>query len=242
MSILPPNRQDQVIFCENHWPIWDLAPADIGTSAAAVSGLKNATEAARKSFNEAQVARQASKSATQRFYADCAEMRSQAAVIIAAIKAYAEQQADPQTVYDAAQIDPPAPPTPATAPGVPNMISVTLEPSGAITLSWDCQNASASSGGFFNILRKLPGQAGFVPIGGAPGSTAQAGGRRMSFTDFTVPTSAAGAGAQYIIQGRRGTLIGQASEAITVQFGTDGAGGGGAFTINGVSQPMKMAA
>ena len=112
MAIMPENRQDQVVFCENHWPIWTTAPTSIGTTAAAVSALKTATELTRAQFNAAQVARQASKTATETFYAGCADMRTKAAHIIASIKTFAEQQANPQTVYAAAQIDPPAPPTP----------------------------------------------------------------------------------------------------------------------------------
>jgi hypothetical protein len=103
---------------------------------------------------------------------------------------------------------------------------VTLESSGAVTLSWEATDAAASSGAFYNISRKLPGQSAFTPLGGTSGSTSES--RRMSFTDATVPTSAAGAGAQYIIQGQRGTLAGIASDAVVVQFGVDGGPG---FTI-----------
>jgi hypothetical protein len=98
-------------------------------------------------------------------------------------------------------------------------------------------DSAASSGAFFSVSRKLPGQSSFTSIGGAPGSTNEAGGRRCSFTDFTVPASAASQGAQYIVQGFRGTRFGEASDAVIVQFGID-AGGGGAFT----SASLKMAA
>ena len=50
------------------------------------------------------------------------------------------------------------------------------------------------------------------------------------------PTSAAAAGAQYIITGQRGTRIGEPSDAITVQFGTDG----GTFTAS--NNALKIAA
>jgi hypothetical protein len=61
-----------------------------------------------------------------------------------------------------------------------------------------------------------------VGIGGAPGSTAES--RRASFTDSTVPASAASQGAQYIVEGFRGTRGGEASDAVIVQFGMDGLG------------------
>ena len=77
----------------------------------------------------------------------------------------------------------------------------------------------------------------FTSLGGTSGSTSES--RRMTFTDSSIPTSAAGAGAQYIIQGQRGTKIGEASDAITVQFGIDG----GLFTAgSNVSSSIKMAA
>ena len=128
-------------------------------------------------------------------------------------------------------------PTPLPAPGVASNIQVVLESSGAVTLSWDAQFGSASSGAFYNVYRKLPGQTAFSSIGGAPGSTAES--RRMAFTDATVPTSAAANGAQYVIQGQRGTNVGDASSAITVQFGIDG---GGSFNVAGATTSMKIAA
>jgi hypothetical protein len=93
------------------------------------------------------------------------------------------------------------------------------------TLSREAANASASSGGFFTISRKLPGAAAFSVLGSTPGTTAES--RRMTFTDITIPTSAAGQGAQYIIQGFRGTRGGPPSDAVVVQFGV---GEGGAVT------------
>jgi len=108
---------------------------------------------------------------------------------------------------------------------VPTNFQTILEPDGSVTLSWDAANASASTGTFFTISRKLPGQASFVGIGGAPGITTES--RRASFTDSTVPASAAAAGAQYIVQGFRGTRSGEPSDAVTVQFGL---GEGGTFT------------
>ncbi|MGD9690305.1 MAG: hypothetical protein AB7K52_14200 [Phycisphaerales bacterium] len=98
----------------------------------------------------------------------------------------------------------------------------------------DVLAAPAASGAFFNISRKLPG-GNFLPLGGAPGGTPESG-RRMFFTDATLPTSAAGEGAQYVIQGFRGTRAGEASDAITVQFGIDGSGA----TVTGAT--LKMAA
>jgi hypothetical protein len=109
------------------------------------------------------------------------------------------------------------------APGKPTDFSVVLNADGSVTLSWASTDSAASTGAFFAISRKLPGETAFTGIGGAPGSTSET--RRPSFTDGTVPASAASQGAQYIVQGFRGTRTGEASDAIVVQFGTDSGGG-----------------
>jgi hypothetical protein len=162
-------------------------------------------------------------------------MRSLVADYIRQIKAFAELQPSPALVFAAAQIPEPAAPTPQPAPGKAENISVGLESSGAVTLTWEATDAAASSGAFYTITRKLPGGGGFTQVGGSPGTTQQK--RRMSFTDHNVPTSAAAEGVQYIIQGRRGDLMGEASGAVVVQFGVEGQG----FNVSGAGA-MKLAA
>lgn len=232
MSVLPSTKIEQIQFCEAHVPLWAAAPAAIGLTAAQVTALSAATMNARKSFDAAQAARDASKAATTSLNADAGTMRDQAADLIRVIKGFADLQSNPAAVYAAAQIPMPAAPQPLPAPGKPNGLVVTLESTGAITLSWEADNAAASSGAFYTIARKIPGQSGFTGIGGAPGTTA--GSRRMTFTDTSIPTSAASLGAQYIITGQRGTVVGTPSDAIVVQFGVDGLGA----TVTGASLSM----
>jgi hypothetical protein len=230
---------DQIQFCETHWPVWEEVaggPPAIGLAASEVTLLKTLTGASRARYEAARAAREASKAATLGYYSAVTAMRSQAATMLAAIKSFADGQDNPSSVYIAAQIPPPAAPTPATPPGKPTGFLVTLEPTGAVSLSWDAENAAASSGGFFTISRKLPGTGNaFFSIGGTPGTTSRS--RRMSFTDESVPAAAASAGVQYIVQGRRGTLVGLPSDALTVQFGVDGTG----FSVLG-GTALKMAA
>lgn len=223
MSVLPDTLVGQIEFCESHWPLWNAAPTTIGLTAAQVTGLKNATTDARAAFNNAIVARQASKAATTTQNAAAATMRGVAADLIRQIKAYAELQANPATVYAAAQVPEPAAPTPAAAPGKPTDFEVVLNSDGSITLTWNSTNAAASTGAFFTVSRKLPGQGAFSGVGGAPGTTSE--NRRAFFVDTTIPTSAASQGAQYIVQGFRGTRVGDASDAVVVQFGVEGGGG-----------------
>jgi hypothetical protein len=227
----------QIQFCENHTGVWLAAPTAIGLTAAQVNALRDATEYARGAYDDAQAARQAAKAATGAYYAAVRDMRDIAAELVGQIKAFADLSANPPAVYTAAQIPAPAAPSPVPAPGRPVLAGVTLEPTGAVTLNWTADNAAASTGAFFNIFRRLPGQSGYASIGGAPGSTSAS--RTMSFTDTSVPTSAAASGATYIIIGQRGTKQGTPSDAITVQFGVEG--GGGTFKI-GDGQGMKIAA
>lgn len=223
MSVLPVNTIDLLQFCEAHIAVWEQAPAAaIGLTPTLVASFKAQTELARLKYDAAQAARQASKAATTAQNTEIRLMRTSAADLIRQIKAFAAMQEKPGAIYAAAEIPEDQPPQPATAPGKPFNIAVTLLPSGAVQVFWEADNASASSGGFFNISRKLPGQSSFSVLTGANGTTSQS--RTMNFIDFTIPASAAAQGVQYIIQGRRGTLVGEASEAFTIQFGIDGAG------------------
>jgi len=232
MSILPDTIVEQIEFCEQHEPIWAVAPASVGLTAPQLAALATATTDARKAYDEALAAREASKARTTTLRSEMATMRTVVADLIRQIKAFAELQSNPAAVYALAQIPMPSAPTPLPAPGKPTDFAIILNSDGSVTLSWTATDGSASSGAFFMVSRKLPGQTAFTGIGGAPGSTTE--NRRPSFTDATVPTSAAGQGAQYIVQGFRGTRIGEPSDAVVVQFGTDSGGG--------LAASLKMAA
>ncbi len=237
MSVIPEKKSEQLEFCEVHAKRWLGAAAQIGLTPTQCNAFVELTAAARAAYDAAQDARDAAKAATTAQDAALNSAVRRAADLIRFIRAFASTAPDANVIYSIAQIPPPAQPVPAQAPGKPDGISVILEPTGAVTLTWSASDAAASSGGFFDVSRKLPGQSSFVPLGGAPGATTRS--RRMSFTDATVPATAASAGAQYLITGRRGTLVGQSSDAITVQFGIDGIG---TVMVNGQASPLKMAA
>jgi hypothetical protein len=230
MSIIPKVKVEQLQFCESHWPVWTANAAAIGLSTTQTTNFKNFATAARAAYDAAQTAKQAYHAAVTNQNQALRLATDNAADLIRVIKGFAELTSNPNAVYSLAQIPPPATPVPAAAPGKPTDINVTLESSGAVTFTWEATNSAASGGAFFNISRKLPGQTSFTPLGGTSGSTSES--RRMTFTDATVPTSAAGAGAQYIIQGQRGTLVGLASDAVVVQFGVEDGPG---FSVTGAT-------
>ena len=237
MGIIPLPKVEQLQWCESHWPTWNDASASIGLSLTQTGSFKTLTQSARAAYDAAQNAKQAYRAAITAQNVALTQAISNAQDLIRVIKGFAELTADPNVVYSLAQIPPPAVPVPAVAPGKPTNFNITLQSDGSISLTWDATDSTASSGAFFNITRKLPSQTAFTSLGGTSGSTIES--RRMTFTDTSVPTSAAGAGAQYIVRGQRGTRIGEPSDAITVQFGTDG----GSFTA-GAHAPatMKIAA
>lgn len=221
-SVLPDKTVDLIAFCESHLLSWGVAPTTLGLTTAQLASFTTVTKAARDALTAQTNAKNAAKAATTQLNNAADNAREMAADLVRIIKGFAAVQTNPGAIYAAAQIPEPSAPTPATAPGQPNRIEVNLESSGAITVSWEAENAAASTGGFFQVMRKLPGQSAFSNFTQTQGSTARE--RRISFTDFTVPVSAASAGVQYIMQGRRGLMMGDPSEAITVQFGVDGAG------------------
>ena len=236
MSTLPNGNVDLIEFCEVHAPVWVANAVALGIPPASANAFNVSTSAARSRYDDALKVRDAAKTATAESNEAIREMKADAATLLRSIKAFAEAQTNPQTIYNIAQIPAPLPPTPLPAPGKPTDLLVTLLPTGAVQISWSSENAAASSGAFFNVLRKLPGSSSWISLGGASGSTTAS--RRMNFVDATVPTSAAAAGVQYIIQGQRGTLQGLMSDAITVQFGTDTPGG---LSVQG-AEGRKMAA
>lgn len=236
MGIIPTPKVEQLQWCESHWPTWNDAPTTIGLTTVQTGLFKTKTEAARAAYDAAQNAKQAYRAAVTAQNSALSEATTYAQDLIRVIKGFAELTSNPNNVYSLAQIPPPATPVPAQAPGKPTNFAVSLQSDGSISLSWDATDSSASSGAFFNITRKLPGQTAFTQLGGTSGSTSES--RRMTFTDTSIPTSAAGAGAQYIVTGQRGTRIGEPSDAITVQFGTDG----GSFTAGVNAGSFKIAA
>lgn len=217
MAVLPETKLEQIQFCESHNPVWAANAAAIGLTAAQVTGLTTLTTAARASYSASQAARQASKGATTTFHNNTRSMRDVAADLIAVIKAYAESKNDPN-IYGLAQIPPPSPPTPAVPPSQPTAFAVTIEPTGALTLSWESENSAASTGGFFSVQRRLGSGGNYQTIGGTPG--VGGGGRRTSFTDDTLPAGTPTV--SYIVTPGRGTLVGTPSDAINVTFGIGG--------------------
>ena len=135
------------------------------------------------------------------------------------IRAFAEQQANPNAVYNLAQIPPSSEPTTAPPPAQPTDLTVTLEASsGDLMLSWKASNPTGTSGTSYIIRRKLPGESAFSFIGVSG---------KKKFVDTTLvagPDSV-----QYTVQGQRADSTGPVSPVFMVTFGQLPSGGMTAF-------------
>lgn len=222
MSVLPDSRIERIEWFENRLAQWLANATDIGLTAAQVTQLQGEITAARVAYNNAEQARNASKSATVAFYAGEEAMTADGRDLIKTIKAFAETTNDPN-VYVLADVPPPAEPEPKGAPGTPTDIRTTLNSIGQIELTWKATDAAPSSGAYFTIERRLDGESSFTLRGSAGAKT---------FTDNTIPLGTAQA--TYVITPHRGELVGTPSQQVTVQFGvsvptpgTENSGGSG---------------
>ncbi len=221
-------------WCQEHADTFVDNAAAIGVNPAdaeAFSSLTDGTAAAETTQGQAQ---QAAKVATQQVNQSYDQLRTAAGDIVRSIRAYAELQADPNAVYNTAQIAPPAPPTPAPPPAQPTDLTVALEPqTGELMLMWKATNPTGTQGTSYIIRRKLPGESEFSFVGVSG---------KKKFVDSTL--YAGPDTVQYTVQGQRSDLAGPVSQVFLVSFGRLPDGGMTAYvgaSAAGASIPTKSA-
>jgi hypothetical protein len=247
MSTLPDKDLQQIVYMEQHAPIWAANAVAVGLTVPQCALITTAVTNARKAYDAAQLARQASKAATTAQKNELSSMHTLAADAIKQIRLFAESTNSP-AVYATAQIDPPAPPTPALPPTQAVQVRASIEPNGALTLAWKAAPAptapvngqmydASTAGVIYVITRRINNETAFTQVGTADPS--RAGARGVStFTDNSL--IAGSANIQYIITPRRGALIGPMSEVFSVTLGIGS--GGGMMVASSSSAPFKMAA
>jgi hypothetical protein len=233
MSILPDRVDELIAFCSSHQKAWANAPTSIGLTALQVTALGTQVGAAQAAVEGQQSAKDAAKAATTAARNEVSDLRTSAADLVRAIKSYAEIQADPEAVYAAAQIPPPAPPGPTPPPGTPFDLSVELLGNGALRLKWKCNNPSGTQGTIYEVFRKIGagGGAGEFQYAGSIGT--------RSFTDETLP--AGSSPVTYQITAVRSTQRGNPAQFV-VNFGVSGGGGLTIASISSGNGDVKMAA
>lgn len=196
-------------WCQAHQQVFIDNAAAIGLDPAQATTFAADTTAAVAADIAQEQSQQAAKVATQTVLDAVDTLRGDAGDVVRSIRAYAEQQADPNAIYNIAQIPPEADPSPAAPPAQPTNLTVTLEAaSGDLMLMWKASNPVGTSGTSYIIRRKLPGEAQFSFIGVSG---------KKKFVDTTLiagPDSV-----QYTVQGQRADSTGPVSQVFLVTFG-----------------------
>ena len=212
-------------WCDTHAPVFIANAAVIGMTAAQATAFASQLSKSNDAVQDQDDAKQAQKAATEIVDGCVAELKTMAGDAVRTIRAFAEMQADPTTVYAKAQIPSPATPTPIPPPGQPTNLTVTIAPgSGQLTLKWKCENPEGASGTSYLIRRKLPTETAFTVIGAS------------GIKEFIDASFVAGPDSvTYTIQGLRSNLQGPESDWFTINFGSQ-TGGGGGFTTSVMPQ------
>lgn len=227
MSELPASRQARLEYFEARNALWLANATAIGITAAQATAIKTATQANRADFGTMEVARGASKAATNTFYTSNNTMTDLGRDLLKTIKAFAQTTNNP-AVYSLANIDPPTPPSPVPPPDVPTDLVGVLSPVGVATVSWKSTKSGASSGIFFVVARQWQGEADFTVLGASA---------EKSFID-PAPNAAAGP-VYYRVRAVRGAD--QSDWTQPIVFNIAGGGGMVAATVAGFS-PKSLAA
>ncbi|MFM9995574.1 MAG: fibronectin type III domain-containing protein [Phycisphaerales bacterium] len=207
-------RSEFLQWCQAHAPVWAVNAMEIGLTAPQTTAYTAAVTGAAAALLAQNQAQEAAKAATLGAATAFENLRDLTSTNVAAIRTYAEAQADPNTVYQTAMIPAPATPTPVAPPAKPSDLTVTLNTSsGAPTLRWKASNPAGSSGTSYIVRRRLPGEGAFTFIGVSG---------KKEIVDATMP--AGPDWVEYTVQGQRSDSSGPLSEIFTVKFGVGGDG------------------
>ena len=225
--IIPSRLQDQLDFFDQHAPVWSANAEAIGLTEAQTSAFASLAAAARASYDAKLAAEEAARIANNVMRETVADARHSASTLIRIIKAFADAEAKPSTVYNLAQIPLPVEPTPLPPPAKPSNLAVELDPTnGALRLRWKAANPAGSSGTSYIIRRRTSPTGEFAFIG-ATGTKAF-----VDNTFFAGPDSV-----QYTVQGQRSDSAGPVSDIFTINFGK---APGGGFTATVTSAPSSI--
>lgn len=218
MGTVPSTIVGKIEFFEEHLPVWAVNPAGIGITAAQVAALSALVNTARDSYEAANAARTAARTATTAQNLDVDTMYDLGADLIKMIRAYAEATNNP-TVYNNAQIPPPAPAAPLGPPQTPKDVSGVLNSAGHIELRW---SGTRTGGTSFLVERSVNSSGGPWTLIGTS--------EERTFTDEHVPTSIQTV--SYRITAVRSGGASNPTNPFTILFGTasesgEGAAGGG---------------
>lgn len=218
MGVVPEDIQARIEFFEQHTgaaKAWATRAAQIGLLPADVTAADLKVVACRAAYENQKLLQQQARAATLGLRATLADMSTAGAELIRKIRVKAQSEGGgPATdhIYELAEMPAPSTPSPAGPPGDPYKFVVKLENTGAVTMSFKCDNPKGTTGTIYQVARQLGGTGPFVNIG-AVGV--------KKFTDESLPV---GTGTVvYRVFAQRSTARGNAVD-LTVKFGTTSAG------------------
>ncbi|MEM7623616.1 MAG: hypothetical protein AAF235_10500 [Planctomycetota bacterium] len=205
-DMIPNSILGSIEFFEQRLVDWANNPETIGLTAAQVNDMITRTTASRQAYAAAQQIRQQSHNATATQRLAVSDMNSYGADLIAAIRSFAELQADPNAVFVAAEINPPTPAGTPLPPPVPATdVVANLQQSGAVLVSW---KGTVANGTFYDVYRRLEGEPGFRSLGSSA---------TRSFEDTTVPAGTTQV--SYYTVARRDAFTSAESQQAVLRFG-----------------------
>lgn len=228
-NVPPQPKIDQITWFENHLPLW-ASPTSFGITAAQLTSLSTAVEAARKAYDDAQAARVASKAATTSENEAVAAMLTNGRNIVNIMKSFIENSGD-SALWGQAGLEPNAAPGTAPAPNAPNRLGATLDSVGNVIVNWKASQPTGVSGVIYSVQRSLD-NGPFVLLDSVG---------EKEFVDETLPIGTQTV--SYTVKAKRGNKSSAWSEALILRFGRVGAGGG--LTIASMTTaptPTKLAA
>ncbi|MCC6321742.1 MAG: hypothetical protein IT438_09960 [Phycisphaerales bacterium] len=218
---IPSKKLDQIVWFENHYPLWETTPTNFGVTTAIVSSVKAATIAARTAYNNAQTAKLAAKNATTASDEGAGAMLDVGRDCVNMIKAFI-QNSNNAALWGQAGIEPPMPPGTAPAPTAPYELTAGLDGEGNVLVKWRTSQPAGVSGVIYFVRRSIDGGP-FTLIDSV-------GEKEMVDEGILYGTQTA----TYIVQAKRGRQTSAPSEALTIRFGRAGGGGGGGMFIQSI--------
>lgn len=222
MGNIPDKRLEQIVWFENHVPLWAASPTTFGVTALQVTAVDTAMKAARTSYTNAVNARQASKNATVALGEQTGTMLSGGRDLVGVIKAFIENSNNP-ALWSQAGLEPPAPPGTAPAPTPPYMLTGTLDSLGNVIVRWKASQPQGVFGVIYSVSRSIDGGE-FVLLDSVG---------EKEYIDEAVPEGTRSV--SYVIRSKRGKQFSTPSESLTLRFGR---AGGGLTIVSQTSQKL----
>lgn len=162
MSTIPSRPDDALDWAAARIPVWSADPEAIGLTLPEIQALQLLLDDANSAKADTVSTRAAAKTATASFKDKFQAMRDLASVQVATIRAFARSSTNPQDVYTAAEIPPPATPGESPAPAQPRDFRVSLLQDGTLSFTFKCPNPPGASGVTYKVERQDAPQAPFT--------------------------------------------------------------------------------